>query len=400
MKQYSTRRFRSLVVPAALVSLCWASLAALAQENPLAPANPLEPANPLAPANPLTGGAGAEKVFVPEFIKPGARFVYEGGSASQPDFNKPASAGVGLTRFEVIAVSDTKVILRVANYLRAMNGNGHTLSGSSALAVDAFTVKSGGAIWIDKNILMSYANDGQTKIVDAPWPIAGRNYEARSVTTLGNDSASRFVWDRGTGLLLANQICSGALRPGAQDPFMRQNTSNMSFRSYRQVDVPWANAPFPDWATKVRKLSYRGQQTLIGGVGPSITTPFRNTVEFTERGDNWAIATSTMEYPQQPPAKTPTAVGPASIGGYWMNPQALGKMQPGVIDQDEAIGCTTSYQITQTPMGRFGVLTEANAAGTYRVNWAYDLNDGALVYASMEMNELNMKLELMLEGRE
>jgi hypothetical protein len=281
-----------------------------------------------------------------------------------------------------------------------MNGNGYTFSGGSSVAIDAFTVKSGGAIWIDKNILMGYATDQQTQIVDAPWQIDGRTFDTRSVTTLGTDSASRFVWDRGTGLLLANQICSGAMRPGMKDPFMRQNTSNISFKSFRQLDVPWAGAPFPEWAKTVRKLHYRGQQTLVGGVGPTISSPFSNTVEFTERGESWAIGISTTEYPQQPASKSAIATGSAALGGYWMNPDALAKLEAGVVDEDQVVGSTTTYQVAQTQMGQLGVLTESNAAQTYRLNWAYDLNDGALIYACVEMNELNLKVELMLDGRE
>lgn len=371
---------------------------ALAQDNPLAP-GPAAPANPLDPANTVPGNA-IEKVFAPDFIKSGARFIYQSGSSVQPDFNKPASAGVGPTRFDVVAVSDSKVYLRVATYLPARNGNGYTFASAQTLAIDAFTVKSGGAIWIDKNILAGYQTDQVTQVSDGAWKIDDRTYDSRSVTRVGNDTATRFVFDRGTGLLLANQICSGQQRPGMTDPFMRQNTSNLQFTAFRQIDLPWANAPTPAWARTVKRMNYRGQQIMQTPGVPPMSLPISSSVEFTERGDNWAVGAVTLQFSDQQPSKTPVAIGPSFVGGNWIDPATLNRLKPGVIDEDRTLGATLAFEFAQTPRGRLGVLTESNAARTYQLVWAYDLNDGAMVYASFEQAELNMKIELSLESRE
>ena len=52
-----------------------------------AQANPLDRDKPGQPANPTTTDPGTQvgRLFVPEYIKPGARLIYSSGSALEPD---------------------------------------------------------------------------------------------------------------------------------------------------------------------------------------------------------------------------------------------------------------------------------------------------------------------------
>lgn len=373
-----------------------------AQDNPLDVTTPAGPAanqpagaaNPLDPAAPIVGGGG---VYVPDFIKPGARIVYESGSATQGDLNKPGSAGVGLTRYDVIAVTPSKVYLRAGTYLQDPQGKGYTFAGSSNLAVGAFEVSSGGAIWIDRSILEGYQNTKDTTILDADWPIGGKTYKARSITRLTNASAMRQVFDRGTGLQLIQQLATGDRRDH-NDPFMRTTTSSMQFQTYRIVDLGLDGAPA--WSKNVRRMKYQGGQTLAGGVGPSITLPMECDIHFTERGDGWTLGQLTLRSQGQPDSTSEIAIGPATFGGNWLNPAALNQLQQGEIDRDATLRFALTYEIAQTPMGRLGVFKETGDSRTYQMIWAYDLNDGALVYTSFEQPEFGLKRELKLVGRE
>ncbi len=367
-------------------------------------------ANPLlqqdAPANQLLqqgaqGGMGSgEPIYVADFIKPGSRIIYEAGSSSQPDPSKAASAGIGPSVNDVVAVTPSAVYVRIGTYLPARMGQGYTFAGSSMVAVNAFDVKSGGATWIDPNVLAAYQNDGETRVVDGPWEISGNRYDARSVTRAGVDSATRFVFDKGTGLLLAQQIATGRRRPGMDDPFMRENMSSLRFQAFRQRSFPWANAPTPEWAKTVRTMSYQGQQTMFMPGMPPYSTPIQLRATLTQRIGGVSIGTSETQYYQQAPQQSLLVIGPGSVGSLWMDPATLRSMRPGPLDLDPLLHSTLAYDFVETPSGRMGVLTESNAAQTYRLVWAYDLNDGALRYSAFEQMELSIKIEFNLVGRE
>jgi hypothetical protein len=274
--------------------------------------------------------------------------------------------------------------VRIGTYLPARMGQGYTFAGSSMVAVNAFDVKSGGATWIDPNVLAAYQNDGETRVVDGPWEISGNRYDARSVTRAGVDSATRFVFDKGTGLLLAQQIATGRRRPGMDDPFMRENMSSLRFQAFRQRSFPWANAPTPEWAKTVRTMSYQGQQTMFMPGMPPYSTPIQLRATLTQRIGGVSIGTSETQYYQQAPQQSLLVIGPGSVGSLWMDPATLRSMRPGPLDLDPLLHSTLAYDFVETPSGRMGVLTESNAARTYRLVWAYDLNDGALRYSAFE----------------
>mgnify|MGYP000989550543 CR=1 FL=1 len=333
---------------------------------------------------------------LPAQIVTGSRLIYEAGSATQADFNTAASAGVGLTRYEVVAVTPAKVLLRAGSFLN--DGRGYSFGGGSFVVVDALAMKTGASIWIDPTTLAGFTTDSKTTVTDFGWPAAGQEWKARSITHLSPDSASRQVFDSSSGLLLAQQLASGQQRPGTTDPFMRQNTSSLAFVGQRAVELPWAGGTDPAWTRTVRRLVYQGQQGLAGGYGPSISTPLRHRVEITERGEGWALGTLTVETQGQPATQLPTGSGPGGLGAWWVDPAKMAALPPGVIDRDPTLGTTLSFERSAGPQGPVGIVRESGSS--HLLTWVYDLQDGALVYASFEQTSFGMKTELSLSARE
>ena len=72
--------------------------------------------------------------------------------------------------------------------------------------------------------------------------------------------------------------------------------SSLSFRGFKQVDLPWLKSSTPGWAKTVRKMHYRGQQTLTGGgIAQDISLPMELSISISERGDNWIIYETSMK---------------------------------------------------------------------------------------------------------
>ncbi len=368
------------------------------QANPLKQNRPgqqqQQQGNPLA-ADP---GANVGKLFVPDYIKPGVRLVYSSGSSQEMDDpTKPVSAGTGLTRWDVIAVTDTHVLMVQSTYLDRPAGR--VYMASNVVAVNAMQVIGGTSLWTSPEAMEAMRTRGDLQVAEGPMEIDGVTYDAVTFTKIDTQTAMRQFFDKGTGLKLAEQLGQGPPQRGG-DPtgFNRKINSQMQFQTYREIELPWLGAKDPEWAQKVTAMHYRGGQTMTQPNGPPLTLPFTYSVRFDQRGDGWALGKATIQFQGQSPSTTPTLTGRARVGAYWMSPAALAEMKPGIIDRDESLGSTLSYGVHEGNMGRLGVLTDEGPG--YRMVYGYDLNDGALMYAMQHNAEMNLTLEMGLAGRE
>lgn len=377
-----------------LALLCVCHAPTLAQENPL------EAPIPKAGAGGVTAPAAANaKIVVPDFIKPGARLIYESGSSTENDDpNKPNSAGVGLSRFDIVAVTDTQVLLSIGTFLQAQNGNGHNFAGGSSSAFGAFDITSGGALWIPKDVLESFTTAPPLEVNSGPFELAGRKYDTKTLTRITKESAMRQVFDRGTGLKLSEQTGVGnPRRAGDLTGFNRKISGYSLYQTYRVKKLPWLDAAPPAWVAKLKAMNYRGSQTLqLPGSAP-ISVPFEISIEVKARGERHVEFAQTMRMQGSQPSRTVAYVGPGSIGGNWMNVAVLRAMEPGLIDQDELLGTRLEYSQQDGSKGRLGVLIENGNA--HRLVWGYSLEDGALVYSRWDQPELNQTIEIELVDR-
>ena len=363
-----------------------------AQENPINAPPPQADAAKKAVENPLL------KLVIPAYVKPGMRFVFNGSSVSMK------GTGEGPMRYDVVAVTDSRVLMNSVNYVKY--GFDGKIGVSSSAGVD---VRSGvpgtnsiGSIWVSKEALAAMAADNTMTVAYEKWPINGRSYDAVILVKQIQDSAQRTIYDRETGLLLGMQLATGKMRQDNDlNIFNRENSSILSYQTARQLDLPWFKADAPKWTKTVKRMKYQGQSRLSGGgVAQDIVTAQSKTAEITDRGDDWAIIKSTSESQGVTIAKDTLSNGPATIGGYWINPDALNKMKQGVVDEDPTLHSVLTFQIQEGAVGKLGVLVETNADRSYQLVWGYSLDDGALMYSMVQDSSMQTTTEFKLVGRE
>lgn len=362
--------------------------------------NPLEAPIPKRGEGGVTAPAAADaRIVVPDFIKPGVRLIYEGGSSTENDDpSKPNSAGVGLTRFDVVAVTDTQVLVSVGTFLQAQGGNGYTFGGSSSLAIGDFEIRSGGALWIPTDVLEAFTTAAPLEVTTGPFELAGRRYDTKTLTRITPQSAMRQVFDRGTGLKLSEQSGVGnPRRAGDLTGFNRKITSYSIYQTYRVKKLPWLEAAPPAWVAGLGSMSYRGSQTLQMPGSAPISVPFEISLRVNARGERHVEFAQTIRMQGAQPTETVAYVGSGSTGGNWMNVDVLRKMEPGLVDQDELLGTRLEYSQQEGPKGRLGVLVETGSA--HRLVWGYSLEDGALVYSRWDQPEFHQAIEVELVER-
>lgn len=382
---------------------------ALAQDmpapQPMPQAPPVMPTGPGVPPAPAVVGA-EEKLTLPDFVRPGARLIYKMSSVIEPeDQQLQTTATAGTVVLDVVAVTPTRVYVSSGNYSEDPDGSLRYGAGATSVLRSSDVVGSN-AYWMPKDVLAKFTTSGPLTVEPLSFQKDGKTFTSTSLTHRGNESIRRTVWDGESGVLLSLQQATGkplrAVRGQANvSEFQRQNNSMMQFVSSRMRALPWFNAQPPEWARTVRRMQYQGGYTMsMQGMAP-MTIPVRRTVEITDRGDGWAAGKATDQYQNVPQASESAFVcGPASCDGYWIAPQALAALQPGVLDQEPAVGSTMTYEVKDGPMGRAGVFTETNAAGSYRLQRAYRLQDGALVYSSLVDAKQGRTTEFSLAGME
>jgi hypothetical protein len=390
-----------LVLAATIVLLTSAAPRAAAAEEP---ANPLaRDGRDVAPAAPGPVKQGAA-IDVAEFIKPGARLIYTQTSTVAPDRpEQPVRADGGRAQHDVVAVLPDRVLAKVSGFAEGPDGKEFFQMSASAAIVTADKVGvSGGSTWAPKKTLAELKSIPGMEVTAGDFPLHGKTYKATSIRFEERDALTIRAFDTGTGLMLSESFGGGPLRNAAipNGGLNRQIQRTTQFETYRVLDLPWlkAKAKPPAWAAKVRTMTYRGVQRVINN--PAIAIPVDGEITFDEMGDNWAIGTITNSVQGQPPVKAKHVQGPASLDAYWMSPEALADLNPGVIDTDPFLGTVVRYDVQQGRLGKLGVFTHTSKNGTQMRVFAYDLADGALRLTRFVRRDMNSDLEFELTGRD
>ncbi|HYE20150.1 MAG TPA: hypothetical protein VEA69_17010 [Tepidisphaeraceae bacterium] len=399
-----------------LLTACLATPAIAQPANPLeqsAPPDPLKNDGRGAPAvvGAVTGAAGVP-IDAPAFIKPGARLIYTHLSSMDKPFNLftpwekfgPQTVDGSIMASDVVAVLPGRILVSADGY--AINQHKeHVAMGGYCAALVAKQVDDHQVAWFPTKRLAELQSAGGIHISRGPFPLKGKTYQATIIAFQARDNTTMKFYDSGTGLLLASSVGAGHMRwdPVDNGGLNRQVQRSSTFETYRVLDLPWtkANATSPEWAARVKRLSYRGIQRI--GLAPDgAGVALGRTVTVTERGDGWAIASVGETVQGQPagPAEALHVQGPASIGAYWMNPAALRDLKEGQIDKDPLLGVTLRYDVRQTPAGKLGVLSQTSRQGGQIREYGYSVDDGALRVINDVRRDLGYVRQFELAGRE
>ena len=148
--------------------------------------------------------------------------------------------------------------------------------------------------WMDPARLSTLKTDGAsgTLITSAAWKSGDKTVDAIKVQLISGSSYSLRVYDSKTGQCLhyatsirgASPKLVGPGDMGAGDVAL----SHGDLVGMRDLALPWAKEPMPDWVAGVNALHYRGMVTTKGALP---TVPNEVTVDLTlaSHGKNWAV---------------------------------------------------------------------------------------------------------------
>jgi hypothetical protein len=315
------------------------------------------------------------------------------------------TSGSGWSQITVTCIEGDKVVLESSSYANAgsLGKNASVPQGTSSSVA---ALMDPGDYWMDPAKLASLHTMPANHILVSrvAWKAGDSSVDGIRVQVLNGSSYSDHIYDAKTGLCVHVASSSQGAPPKLVGPgdFGRGDTTitRNDFVSSRNITIPWASEPTPDWVASIRALHYRGSITSHGPL-PTVPNVLTLDMEATARGRNWVqfSATSTQRTqgaPDIPPSKSELAFGRSELDGLWAGPAALAQLRQGqVLDEDPV---TKMRTVVSRVDDSSVVIAAANAAG--EIDNQYDKRTGILL-ASSFYNVLSMQQRtLKLQGRE
>jgi hypothetical protein len=301
-----------------------------------------------------------------------------------------ATAGGGISEASIVAVDGDKVIGVITTFddLRAM-GFPDPVPTQGVIGF-AGTLEQYQDYWISPVKLAAIPNDPSqgSSVAHVSWKIPTGTVDGIEWTEQTPSSYEDHVFDARTGLCyhFATRGSSGTAADG-------------DFLGSRDLNLPWANDPPPDWVQTVKVLHYRGQ---VQNANAFVNIPTSVAMDMTvgDRGNGWLMFTTTSQTQvgNSPPipGQGVFASGVAQVGGVWAGPASLANLQQGqVIDQDPITQMKTVVSsVTPTSV----VITQANRCG--QRDYQYDKQSGILTQWDFINAQLKQRTILQLAGKE
>ncbi|MBN2313770.1 MAG: hypothetical protein JXM79_07550 [Sedimentisphaerales bacterium] len=364
------------------------------------------------PSMMLTVVPAAAQAGAPPCIKPGTRLTYFGMAASIPGSYKqlvqdenghwvdkntgqrygeqdiPSASGGGYNVIQVGYVGEGIVQLSTKLYTLDTSTNRYMFSMSGGMVGHAGCAAD---YWIHPSVLgqMQEINAQGIRILRMPYTVAGKTYKAIRLQTEDATSYNARVYDLETGLLIYHgSRVQGA--PVYTPPIGGSGTAGVGQGStqlvtgwiaeIKDLDVPWKEAPPPQWLGQFRQLTYTGAQTtVVSAAWSRLDRPMTATLVPKARGRGWvrftnnAVIQSIQGMPPEQ-AQSEGASGCASIGGLWIPPQTLANLRTQqVIERHDLVGTTTIVSNAGP-----GIVTLTETGPTHRMDWTYDTSTGML----------------------
>jgi hypothetical protein len=301
----------------------------------------------------------------------------------------PGPAGEALVAVQVAYLDDQRVVLDERHYLR------DGASGQVMLNLTSGTVSHAGCAgdyWVHPQALAALPEMDQagTRVMRMPYGLGDRTFDAIRIHTVSASGFSAYVYDLASGVLLySGSRTTGAdvlvPQPGGAAPGRGSTQlTNRWLVDSRQVDVPWRDAPAPDWVAQFQQLDYQGTYTVMMPGSPAFPLPIQERLNAIARGSGWVQVHGdrVMYSLQNAPAaheQVVTTHGPASVGGLWIAPDALARLtQDQVVDRCAVVGTTVSVTAVSG-----GTVTLSEVGPLHRQDLVYDATTGVLVRSSL-----------------
>lgn len=350
---------------------------------------------------------------LPAFLQPGARITFHVGDSVIPgvrsklvqdengrwvdpatgkrysDNETRGSGGVAFYQVDILHASPNFIAADGRSYLISdQQNNISSPSGAQAVMGDGGTLAD---IWIHPARLAQIPNnnDPSNRVSRIQYTTGNQTFDAISLASTGADHFSVEIYDLESGLLLSR----GTSNTGAGVTQMGPNNtpipgggstaiSHARFVGIRQISLPWAAEPAPDWAVQGRQIDYQGQvRVLTGNTGlpPLPGQPVTISYQLQQAGQGCVSAASYTRFDNGqgiPPSEVngQRCFGSAMVGGLWLAPQIIGQLQEGqVIDEDPITRRRTTFAGMR---GGLAVIAEQGPIDL--VEYAYNPQDGML----------------------
>jgi hypothetical protein len=312
----------------------------------------------------------------------------------------------GINEAVVACIDDNKVVVTTRTFAQTIVGG---LGGKNAMvfqqdAGEVADISNPGEYWMDPKKLAALRTDLDqgVRVSSLTWKNGANAVPAIRIENIQDNYTSR-VYDAQSGLVLhVTTITIGAAptRVGPGDLGKGDTTYTRSdFVASRDLNIPWAQEPMPDWVQQIQALRYSGQGSLHGPLG-NFAPPTILAMELTpaSHGKGWVQMNAVTSKQIQglaplPPLKGQAACGRAQFGGLWAGPAALAKLQPGqVLDEDPLTKMKTfvSHVINNSV-----IINSTNDGG--QISDEYDKQTGMLIshetYNGISGEGITLRLE-------
>jgi hypothetical protein len=340
---------------------------------------------------------GAQPGGAPDWVKPGTRITYYASAASMRDgtqamiklrgeIDDTSASGQAFVQVNVVDLDRQSAVLEIRSYNVDVGTQQIQLPKCEGWTGPAH---SGSDYWIHPAQLKALKDEvaGKMIVARAPFTLDGKKYNAiRIQGKSGHHDSLLKIYDLETGVLLfVNTIVNTAEHLDEIGGREHRGRGHMRLMSIRQVDLPWNGMAAPGWVGKIQSLSYGGTITTV--VPGSISPRFRHSAEFkfNRTGAKWAQVTESSETqaPMNAPTQQATAeriFGTSQVGGMWVPPEALARLQPGILDDDRITRTQFSYLGTK---GNAAYFSEKGSSAT--TQYAYDRTTGVLTELATTM---------------
>jgi hypothetical protein len=348
-------------------------------------------AGTLAPHTLVQSLPGAAACPNPDWITPGMRLAYFTSVSSSPTVGADGrmgrgTAGAGWDLCDVIAVEPGVVVLMMRAFLNANGNQGPcTPNGSRAILVHP----SGCDFFLHPRLLAELQDSSKDGIHLRKGKTTHRGTQYETITSTVAIPGTRLisVYDLTSGVQLSHNSGTYTQAP-TFDPNRQNILANNQFHGARRLELPWRDAPLPEWVKKMRRVRYRGTRIDSGtpqmGLGRLVT---HLAVEITPRqaGATFLLCdlkiTQQMEgLPPMDPTTFAVAYGPGSKDALWIHREVLAQLRAGqVIDRDAQIGVDLGVEHAgKARDGRSVVVIGERSAG-FQTSATYLASDGRLL---------------------